>query len=246
MSGERMPANKLIGFTIVTLAALALLVGLGVWQLQRLEWKRSLIAEIETRTKAPPISLAEALALTKEGDDPSYLHVRVAGRFQNDKEKHLYAIADGAPGWHLITPLVTEDGVVVLVDRGFVPDAMKQQATRPQSLVEGETSVTGLVRLPESKDTFTPNTDPDRNRWYFRDLDGMARSMFGDRPQNLAPFFLEAEESRPPGSWPRGGQTRLDLPNNHLQYALTWFLLAFCLLVIYAVYVRQALQAPKL
>jgi len=241
-----MPATKLIGFTLATLAALALLIGLGVWQLQRLEWKRGLIAEIETRAKAPPISLAEALALAKDGGDPSYLHVRVAGRFENDKERHLYALADGAPGWHLITPLVADDGATVMVDRGFVPDALKEQATRPQSQVEGETSVTGLVRVPESKGAFTPDSDPDRDRWYYRDLDGMAQSMFGDKPQNLAPFFLEAEEGGPPGSWPRGGQTRLDLPNNHLQYAITWFLLAFCLLVIYAVYVRQALQAPKL
>ena len=240
-----MPAKKLIGFTIVTLAALTLLIGLGVWQLQRLEWKRGLIEEIETRTKAPPISLAEALALAKDGGDPSYLHVRVAGRFENDKERHLYAIADGAPGWHLITPLVTDDGTTLLVDRGFVPDAMKEQATRPQSQIEGETSVTGLVRVPESKGTFTPDTDPDRDRWYYRDLDGMAQSMFGDKPPNLAPFFLEAEESGAPASWPRGGQTRLDLPNNHLQYALTWFLLALGLLVIYAVYVRQALRTPK-
>ena len=241
-----MPATKLIGFTLATLAALALLIGLGVWQLQRLEWKRGLIAEIETRAKAPPIILAEALALAKDGGDPSYLHVRVAGRFENDKERHLYALADGAPGWHLITPLVADDGATVMVDRGFVPDALKEQATRPQSQVEGETSVTGLVRVPESKGAFTPDSDPDRDRWYYRDLDGMAQSMFGDKPQNLAPFFLEAEEGGPPGSWPRGGQTRLDLPNNHLQYAITWFLLAFCLLVIYAVYVRQALQAPKL
>jgi len=241
-----MPATKLIGFTLATLAALALLIGLGVWQLQRLEWKRGLIAEIETRAKAPPIILAEALALAKDGGDPSYLHVRVAGRFENDKERHLYALADGAPGWHLITPLVADDGATVMVDRGFVPDALKKQATRPQSQVEGETSVTGLVRVPESKGAFTPDSDPDRDRWYYRDLDGMAQSMFGDKPQNLAPFFLEAEEGGPPGSWPRGGQTRLDLPNNHLQYAITWFLLAFCLLVIYAVYVRQALQAPKL
>ncbi len=209
------------------------------------QWKQGLIAEIETRTKAPPISLAEAIALAKDGGDPSYLHVRVAGRFDNDKERHLYAIADGAPGWHLITPLVADDGTTVLVDRGFVPDAMKEQATRPQSLVEGETSVTGLVRLPESQGTFTPNTDLERNRWYFRDLDGMARSMFGDKPPDLAPFFLEAEESGPPESWPRGGQTRLDLPNNHLQYALTWFLLGVCLVVIYAVYVRQGLRGPK-
>ena len=240
-----MPVQKLIGFTIFALAAFALLIGLGVWQLQRLQWKQGLIAEIETRTKAPPTSLSEAVALARKGDDPSYLHVRVAGRFENDKERHLYAIAEGAPGWHLITPLTTDDGTVVLVDRGFVPDTMKEQATRPQSLIDGETSVTGLVRLPETQGTFTPNTEIERDRWYYRDLDGMARSMFADKPPNLAPFFLEAEESGPPGSWPRGGQTRLDLPNNHLQYALTWFLLALGLVVIYAVYVRQALRAPK-
>ena len=240
-----MPVQKLIGFTIFALAAFALLIGLGVWQLQRLQWKQGLIAEIETRTKAPPTSLSEAVALARKGDDPSYLHVRVAGRFENDKERHLYAIAEGAPGWHLITPLTTDDGTVVLVDRGFVPDTMKEQATRPQSLIDGETSVTGLVRLPETQGTFTPNTETERNRWYYRDLDGMAWSMFGDKPANLALFFLEAEESGPPGSWPRGGQTRLDLPNNHLQYALTWFLLALGLVVIYAVYVRQALRAPK-
>jgi surfeit locus 1 family protein len=237
--------RKLIGFTIVTLAALTLLIGLGLWQLQRLEWKRSLIAEIETRTKAPPMTLTEAIAFAKDGRDPSYLRVHVAGRFENDKERHLYAIAEGAPGWHLIAPLVTEDDAIVLIDRGFVPDAMKEQTTRPQSLVEGETSVTGLVRLPETSFTFTPNTELDRNRWYFRDLDGMAHSMFGDNPPNLAPFSLEAEEAGAHGDGPRVGQTRLDLPNNHLQYALTWFLLAFCLLVVYAVYVRQALRAPK-
>jgi len=237
-----MPVQKLIGFTIFALAAFALLIGLGVWQLQRLQWKQGLIAEIETRTKAPPTSLSEAVALARKGDDPSYLHVRVAGRFENDKERHLYAIAEGAPGWHLITPLTTDDGTVVLVDRGFVPDTMKEQATRPQSLIDGETSVTGLVRLPETQGTFTPNTEIERDRWYYRDLDGMARSMFVDKPPNLALFFLEAEESGPPGSWPRGGQTRLDLPNNHLQYAITWFSLAFVLLVVAGLFIRKLVR----
>jgi surfeit locus 1 family protein len=91
-----MPAKRLIGFTIVTLAALALLIGLGVWQLQRLEWKRGLIAEIETRTKAQPISLAERRSGKGRRRSELYPRVRVAGRFENDKERHLYAIADGA------------------------------------------------------------------------------------------------------------------------------------------------------
>ena len=237
--------KRLIGFTLITIAALALLAGLGVWQLQRLEWKQGLIAEIETRTKSPPVTLAEAIAFARDGKDPSYLRVRVEGTFQNDKERHLYAIAEGEPGWHVITPLTAADGSIVLVDRGFVPDALKDQATRAKGEIEGLTGVTGLVRLSEIKGTFTPDTDLDRNRWFFRDLDGMARSMFGDRLPNLAPFFLEVEASVPPESWPRGGQTRLDLPNNHLQYALTWFLLALALVAVYAVYVRSALRTPK-
>jgi len=195
-----MPVQKLIGFTIFALAAFALLIGLGVWQLQRLQWKQGLIAEIETRTKAPPTSLSEAVALARKGDDPSYLHVRVAGRFENDKERHLYAIAEGAPGWHLITPLTTDDGTVVLVDRGFVPDTMKEQATRPQSLIDGETSVTGLVRLPETQGTFTPNTEIERDRWYYRDLDGMARSMFADKPQPETPRVTHQLNPRADGN----------------------------------------------
>jgi surfeit locus 1 family protein len=71
----------------------------------------------------------------------------------------------------------------------------------------------------------------------------MTKSMFGDEAKDVAPFFLEAEKSDTPGGWPLGGQTRLDLPNNHLQYAITWFLLALCLVVIYVIYVRARLKA---
>jgi surfeit locus 1 family protein len=96
------------------------------------------------------------------------------------------------------------------------------------------------VRGPGTSDLFTPNNEPEANRWFWRDLEAMARSMFAGEPVKLAPFFLEAEKSDVPGGWPEGGQTRLDLPNNHLQYAITWFLLAACLLVIYGIYVWRA------
>jgi surfeit locus 1 family protein len=236
-----MTRKGLAWFTLFTLAALALLIGLGLWQLRRLEWKEGLIAEIEARAKGTPISLNEAIDLTHAGKDPSYYRVHVKGRFENDKERYLYALStDGEPGWHVITPFDTVEGDLVLIDRGFVTDKLRDPATRPEGESQGEIDLTGLVRLPEQQGLFTPDNDPKGNHWFWRDLDGMTISMFPTATMNPAPFFLEAEKSDVPGGWPQGGQTRLELPNNHLQYAITWFLLAFAVLVIYVVYVWGA------
>jgi surfeit locus 1 family protein len=235
-----MRTKGLIGFTALALAALAVLMGLGVWQLERLQWKEGLIAEIEARSTGAPITLAEALAIARQGRDPNYYRVRVEGRFRHDKERYLFAqsLADGTPGWHVITPLETTGGDMVLVDRGFVPDVLKEASSRASSQVEGVVTVTGIVRSPEIQGSFVPDNEREANRWFWRDLGAMARSMFPEGTVEMAPFFLDAEKSDVPGGWPEGGQTRLELPNNHLQYAITWFLLALCLLVIYAVYVR--------
>ena len=113
------------GSRLFTLADLALLIGLGVWQLKRLAWKEGLIAEIETRAKGEPITLKEAIAVAREGRDPSYYRVQVEGRFDNAKELYLYSVSDERVGWHVITPLTATDGTVVMVDRGFVPDALR-------------------------------------------------------------------------------------------------------------------------
>jgi surfeit locus 1 family protein len=235
-----MQTKGLIGFTALALASLAVLIGLGVWQIKRLHWKEGLIAEIETRSKGAPIGLEEATALAKQGRDPSYYRVRVEGRFHHDEERYLFSqsIADGTPGWHMITPLETAQGDMVLVDRGFVPDSLKDPASRAAGQVGDVVTVTGIVRAPESQGLFIPDNEPAANRWFWRDLASMTRSMFPQGTKEVAPFFLEAEKSDVPGGWPEGGQTRLDLPNNHLQYAITWFLLAAALIVIYALYVR--------
>jgi surfeit locus 1 family protein len=231
-----MQTKSLVGLTAATLAVFALLVGLGVWQLQRLAWKEGLIAEIESRTKVEPISLDQAIALAREGLDPSYYRVAVEGRFEHADELYLYAISEGRAGWHVITPLVTASGQTVLIDRGFVPDVLRSPASRPKGELSGVVKVTGVVRMPEVQGSFTPNNEIAANRWFWRDLDAMASAV---RAGNVAPFYLEAEKSDVPGGWPEGGQTQLELPNNHLQYALTWFLLAAGLLIIYGVYVRS-------
>jgi len=241
-----MQQKGLVGLTALMLAGLAVLIGLGVWQLKRLEWKQGLIAQIEARTKGPPITLEDAVALAREGRDPSYYRVRVDGRFHHAKERYLYALSEGRVGWHVITPLETEDRDVVLVDRGFVPDELKDPSARALGQVENVVTVTGIVRTPETQTLFTPDNEPKVNRWFWRDLAGMTRSMFPAGTIDVAPFFLEADKSEVPGGWPEGGQTRLEIPNNHLQYAITWFLLAAGLLIVYGLYVRSLYRRPPL
>ena len=239
-----MRAQGLITFSIFMAATLALLIGLGVWQLQRLEWKEGLIAKIEARTKAPPVSLDEAIKRAHAGEDLSYLHVRAEGSFDHAKELHLYALSDGEAGWHVITPLATGTGETVLVDRGFVPGDKKDPAARPEGQIAGPVTIVGLVRMPQAQGTFDPENEPRANRWFWRDLDAMTAAA-GLQKRQAAPFLLEAERGEVPGGWPRGGETRLAIRNDHLQYALTWFLMAFCLVVVYAVYLRGRLRAAR-
>ena len=237
-----MPTKSLVRLTVLMLVAFAVLIGLGVWQLQRLHWKEGLIAEIETRTKSEPISLDQAIAIAREGHYPNYYRVKVEGRFDHTKELYLYAVSEGRAGWHVITPLKTEDGEVVLIDRGFVPDELRNPASRAAGELDGVLAVTGIVRVPEAQGSFTPDNEVGANRWFWRDLQAMSRATGAGE---VAPFFLEAEKSNVPGGWPEGGQTRLELPNNHLQYAITWFLLAACLLVVYGVYVRSLYRPSR-
>jgi surfeit locus 1 family protein len=240
-----MQQRGLLGFTVLMLVGLAVLIGLGVWQLKRLAWKEGLIAQIETRSTGGPIKLDEALAMVRKGRDPSYYRVRFDGRFHHSKELYLYATSNERVGWEVITPLETADGDMVLVDRGFVPDELKDPSSRALGEVENVVTVTGIVRKPESQGLFMPDNEPAANRWFWRDLQGMARSDFPSGTIQVAPFFLEAEKSDVPGGWPEGGQSRLELPNNHLQYAITWFLMAVALLVIYGLYVRSVYRTDR-
>ena len=189
-----MQTKSLVGLTALMLAAFAVLIGLGVWQLKRLHWKEGLIAEIETRTKGEPIGLNQAIAIAREGRDPSYYRVRVEGRFDHAKELYLYAVSEGRAGWHVITPLKTGDGEVVLIDRGFVPDELRNPASRAKARSSGTVAVTGIVRVPETQGTFTPDNEVGANRWFWRDLAG--HGALDRRAPRSRPSILEAEKSR--------------------------------------------------
>jgi surfeit locus 1 family protein len=235
--------RDLITLSALTVVAFAMLAGLGVWQLQRLEWKQDLTARIEARMASEPVSLTDAQSLLEKSQDVEYLRVRFKGSFRHDRESHYFTVIDGKTGWRIITPLDTPGGQIVMVERGFVPTDKKQPQTRAQGQIAGEQTVIGLARSAGIKGTFSPDTSLEKNHWFWRDLNGMAAAALPKSDINrLVPFFVEQEVSTIPGGWPRGGVTRVNMPNSHLQYAFTWFGLAAALLGVFVLYLRRRLR----
>lgn len=246
MSGIRPGAWRgLIAPGIATLVALAILLGLGVWQVERKTWKENLIARIVSQSKADPV--APPAHGTWDPATDEFRHVRVSGRFLNDKETLVHGLAAGdtpgraLQGFYVITPLARTDGGTVLVNRGFVPTELKAQATRQDGLVEGETTVTGILRASEARSLFVPEADPAKDEWFNRDVPGIAKAR---SLSDAAPYLIETDSVPGQASWPRGGQLRVDLPNNHLQYAFTWFGIAACLLGVFSVFAWKRLHEP--
>jgi surfeit locus 1 family protein len=217
------------------LPGLVLLAGLGFWQVQRLHEKEALIAGIEAGTEAPAVPLAEALA--GGAVNAEWHHVRVTGHFEHNKEAYLFAQGMmGAVGVHIVTPLVQTNGQAILVDRGFVPEALHDPKTRSQGQIEGDLDLTGVLRLSQSPGPFTPAADTRTRLWFVKNVPEIAETLGIAVP----PVIVEADATPNPGGWPLGGQTNVDIPNDHLQYAITWFGLALVLTAIYLLYhVRQ-------
>ncbi|MBM6592670.1 SURF1 family protein [Microvirga pudoricolor] len=237
--------RTLVAPAIAALVAFGILVGLGTWQLQRKIWKDGLIAQIESRSHGEPGAILpeSAWGAWKAADD-EFRRVRVSGTFLNEFETPVYGLAPamrGAPaqGYYLMVPLRLSDGAVVMVNRGFVPTELRDPATRPGSRPQGETAVTGLVRAPEERNAFTPADDPAKNTWFARDPASIAAARGLGR---VAPFYVEADATPNPGGWPKGGQSRLELPNNHLQYAFTWFGIALTLIGVFVAFARRRLK----
>ena len=211
--------------------ALAILVALGTWQVKRLYWKEDLLASIEQRSTAEPVDVNGIEAALQAGEPIDYRAARASGTFLNDKERHFFATFEGQSGYYVYTPLTLEDGRFLFINRGFVPYDQKEPSTRPQSLVSGEQRIEGLARakLTEKPSSMVPENDEGGNIFYWKDLDRMAATV--DLPADkVLPFFLDADATPVTGGLPRGGVTVIDLPNNHLQYAITWYGLALALL----------------
>ncbi len=219
------------GLTIACALLFALLCGLGVWQLERLQWKLALIARVDGHMAAAPVTLDQILGMA--ADEAQYRRVTLSGRFDHAKEAYVFTTAEGAPVYHVLTPFQTADGRVLMVDRGAVPKEKLDPRTRAAGNVPGESRVTGVWRVPDSPGAFTPPPDVAHRVWYARDLSGIAAA---DHLRLSAPVVVEADAAPNPGGLPRGGQTVVSFRNQHLSYAVTWFGLAAGLLGIWLAY----------
>lgn len=240
-------ARGLVWPGVATLVAVVFLVSLGNWQMQRLAWKESLIAAIAARAHAEPTTLAEAEERAGRGEDIEYARVKIDGQLMNEHEIHLYAFDEThGPGYHVITPLRLADGSAVLVNRGFVPEELREPAKRQAGQQGGTVAIVGLVRAPETRRMFVPDNDVTRNVWYWRDLDAMAAAALGPEAARAHQFMVDAEAMpAPPGGWPKGGATRLEQPNRHLEYALTWYGLAAALVGVFAAFAVTRWRQPR-
>ena len=219
-----------------TVPIVLLCLGLGFWQVERLTWKRELIAQRQAAVTATPIAAPRSL---EEARGLEFHPVTDEGVFLHDKEIFLGATSEaGRNGYQVLTPLREAGGRIVFVNRGFIPAELKEPATRPDGQIVGAVQVHGLLRLASAEKPawFLPDNRADLNYWFWIDLPAMAAADGLDR---VAPFYIDADATPNPGGWPKGAVTRLALPNDHLQYAITWFSLAVALIVIYFVYHRH-------
>ncbi|MFY2824011.1 SURF1 family protein [Ruegeria sp. MALMAid1280] len=194
---------------IFGLAGLGVLLWLGVWQVQRLAWKQGVLAEIESRISADPIALPPQVS---EAVD-KYRPVIVSGEMESGEIHVLVSVKQVGAGYRIIQPFSTE-GRTILVDRGFVPTTAKQ-AER----LAGPMEVTGNLHWPDEIDSYTPAPDIDDNIWFARDVPNLAAALGAE------PVLLIARSQTDPNVTPLPVDTA-GIPNDHLQYAITWFGLA--------------------
>jgi surfeit locus 1 family protein len=244
----RSTLRKLIWPALATLIMFAFLCRLGLWQVERLHWKEALIAQVDARLKQTPVAAPgpaawKALDLT----DADYTPVTVSGEFLHDAEAHLYdSLMEprgpvGGVGWFVFTPLKTDEGWIVYVNRGFVPVEKEAASSRPEGQVSGRVTVTGLLRRPETPGRFQASAEPTSRQWFARQPDKFA-ARNGLPAASVAPYTIDADATPNPGGLPQGGETRVTFTNNHLQYVVTWFGLALALVGVFIAYACGVLK----
>jgi surfeit locus 1 family protein len=238
------PAALLAVLGLAAALLVAGLVALGLWQLQRLAWKEALVARVERQLAAPPGPLpapADWPRLSRADDE--YRRVQVQGRWHPDREALVRASTVLGSGYWVLTPLQVADGSWLLVNRGFVPNALKGQVPPPAA---DAGPLPGLLRLSEPGGGLLQANDPAADRWYGRDVAAIAAARGLQGP--VAPYFvdLQATPATGPGSWPRPGLTVLQFPNHHLQYALTWFALALLVGVAFGILLAHERRQRRL
>ena len=243
------PRRGLFLPSAVTLIALAILIALGTWQLQRRAWKEDLIATLQQKLGAAPVELpapSQWASLQKERDE--FTRVKFPADYAPGREAVVWATGSGlrddvkGPGVFIFTPARLSSGETIIVNRGFVADQKPTGAIQRPAPVQGAAEITGIMRWPEPK-AWQLSTPYDRNAqlWFVRDHLAMVPELGWER---VAPFYVEREAQTPADGLLPPGRLNANLPNNHLQYALTWYGLAIVLIAVFGIWVRSRPQQP--
>jgi surfeit locus 1 family protein len=225
---------------LATLIGTAILVTLGVWQVQRLQWKEALLAQLAANAAASPMSLADAEAAAAGGRDMEFVRVTFPGTYRHEGWKKMIATYQGGQGWTIITPAASRDGHAVIVDRGRIPGNL-EDFDRP----EGEVEIEGVLRTQRrGKGYFDPDNDPKSNLWYWWDVPAMLQA--SGLPADLKPFpyVVQLVPSAVASKFPEPEEAKANLANNHLGYAITWFGLALTLLGVAGFYIYSTRTKP--
>lgn len=240
---------SLVALALAALFLFLVFVGLGSWQIKRLNWKLDLIAHVDQRVHAPPSPLPPVsrwTTITAAADE--YRHVRLQGVLLEQYSSRVRASTVLGRGYWLMTPLQQPDGSLVFINRGFLASERPWQAARQSTPV----TVTGLLRLSETHGGFLQTNDPAHQQWSSRDVGAMAAS-FG--LQQVAPFFIDAQaadgqpfdpaKTATDGNMPVPGLTVIAFNNNHLVYTLTWFALALMIIIGSVIIARAEISARR-
>jgi surfeit locus 1 family protein len=246
VSGRYAKRRGVIEPTVFAVVGIAILIGLGIWQLDRKTWKENLIATLTTRIARAPESLPPRASwprLLQDGNE--FRHVTFPAEFLQGEEALVYTAGSPlrpdvkGPGYWVFAPAQLAGGSILLINRGFVPLERKDPTTRADGNLHGTIDIVGVMRWPEARGLFTPDDDVRGNVWYLRDPKTIAAAK---KWATVAPFYIDQEQPVPSGGLPLAGKLDVRLPDNHLQYAITWFGLALALAGVYVVWLAGRIR----
>ena len=239
--------RRSLGFGIFTLLMVALFVGLGVWQLQRRVEKHALIAALDARLATAPVPLppqAEWGTLTPGNDE--FKRVRFTATFESRLDAMVYSAGSAirpdvsGPGTWAFLPARLPSGETLAINAGFVENTMQDRDVQDRAvarLITGKpVEMTGYIRFPEAAGMLTPNAEQSKRLWFARDHLAMAQ-VFGW--SKVAPFYIDLETPVPQSGIPKPGPLQVQLRDEHMQYAITWFTLAFAVVIAFGVWWRR-------
>mgnify|MGYP001207248181 CR=1 FL=1 len=215
-----MSQNKFLKYFFFNIIGLLILVSLGTWQLERLQWKERYINKIVTQMSLPAVSINSKNIL--EFSNLRYRKIKISGYYLYGKKIAIHSkVFNKIVGKHIIVPFKSDFGYI-LVNRGFIPNNKSINIEESTNIIE----ISGIINFVNKKSFFIPDNDLQNNDWYYVNIDDFKKYS----NLNLLDFYV-IEENNPLEVLPIGSQYNLNIPNDHLQYAITWFSLAFVLCI---------------